>query len=142
MAGGVRSAQQHVWYQPEHGHHNGSEAINNTPPSAHMLRAAAKLQALLAGLGKSKTGSSRTEAPAPERQQRTDDGHHRGATRLVDQRVALGEPSEEFGDACSESKVQAGCVGAKGGWRRRQAATATVWLAVQPAAPPNAACDR
>lgn len=48
-----------------------------------------------------------TEANKHNSSSRTNDGHHRGATRLVDQRVALGEPSEEFGDAC----IVAACAG-------------------------------
>lgn len=48
----------------------------------------------------SNTNEQATEANKHNSSSRTNDGHHRGATRLVDQRVAFGEPSEEFGDAC------------------------------------------
>lgn len=41
---------------------------------------------------------------------RTDDGHHRGAARLVDQRVALAEPSVKLGNSCSRQAVTVGCL--------------------------------
>lgn len=64
---------------------------------------------------------------------RTNDGHHCGAARLVDQRVALAEPSEELGDTCRAGRGRELLSPAGAGrlqrsrWPPAAAATADCW---------------
>ena len=72
---------------------SGSAARGRTPARSTAVECNARGGCRLA---QAAAAAAATAAAHP----RTNDGHHRGTARLVDQRVALGEPSEELGDAC------------------------------------------